>query len=281
MNLWNYIDIALSDPYATNIKKHWSIIQAYFLRDNLTPSSNSRFLLDRIFSAISGRLYNLHKRYRFSQAKMLLQRHLPQVFDAQMRARTDGGLSGDYQFVRLWELWLLLNKLNPDNALELGSGASSFVFGYYFQDSSKFTSIEESAYWLERTRATLGDCLDLVTLTLAPRQLFTLLNELACHYKIDYKKYYDFVYVDGPSNLAPGGNIGPDGHTPHIACEDVVLFWENNKFPRYLIVDGRRATVRRFILTGYDRYQTFVKTDYLPGGKPIAYRYHSVFIRLK
>ena len=281
MNRWNYIDIALSEPFATNTTKYLSHIQAYFLGDNLTPSSNriADLLHLKISSAICGWIYNAHKRYRFTQSKMLLHNNLPQVYDAQMRARVDGGLSGDYQFVRLWELWLLLNRFNPDNALELGSGASSFVFGYYFQDSRKFTSIEESAYWLERTQAALGDCSDWVTFMLAPRQLSTEKNELACHYKIDHNNYFDCVYVDGPTNLTPDGTFGPDGHTPHIACEDVVLFWENNNFPRFLIVDGRRATVRRFILTGHDRYQMFVKTDYLLCDKPIAYRYHCVFIR--
>jgi len=89
------------------------------------------------------------------------------------------------------------------------------------------------------------------------------------------------MYVDGPTNTTPNGEPGLDG-TQHMPNVDVEMFWKNGIFPKCILVDGRRATVRRLIQNGSSRYKILLRSDYVPVTNPFAsfiYRYHTVFLR--
>ena len=230
----------------------------------------------------TGLLYRFNKWWHIKWAQIYVRNRLPHVARVQDRTRLDGGLVGDYQFLRLWELWQILQTLHPQNALELGAGASSAVFANYFRDASKFTTVEESPKWRERTLEALGSYTSYVTCLLASRCITTLDSEIVCYYDMDHTGSWDLVYVDGPTNIAPDGLLSVDGKTPHLANADVELFWKNGQYPRFIVVDGRRNTVRRFILSGSNDYQVLLKTDYLPRTslfEALSFRYHTLLLR--
>ena len=65
----------------------------------------------------------------------------PAVLLAQLAMRREGGLSGSYQFHRLYEIRRILKTEQISSAIEFGSGASSLLFNKYVE---RFVSIEES-----------------------------------------------------------------------------------------------------------------------------------------
>ena len=68
----------------------------------------------------------------------------PAVLLAQLAMRRGGGLSGLYQFHRLYEIRRILKAEQVSSAIEFGSGASSLLFNKYVE---RFVSIEESESW--------------------------------------------------------------------------------------------------------------------------------------
>jgi len=252
-------------------------IQNYFL-----PVPTSRSLIRRVSERLGRMIYARHSRHIQATSEARVRHDFPKIARVQDLARENGGLAGKYQFIRLLEIFKLLNLFKPNNALELGSGTSSSVFADYFKDAKRFTTVEESPYWYDRMLSASKEYIQDMTPLLAARRVIRLGKHWACHYEIDHSIKYDFIYVDGPSNIAPDGNHGPDGKTPHIPCVDVELLWKNEVYPRFIVIDGRRATLAHLITNSNNRYRSYLRTDYsLPAWpwQAFAFQYHTILIR--
>jgi hypothetical protein len=260
-----------------DVEKYRPLIESAFI----ATAPNGVSLKQRLAFRVGNAMYQRTRRQIERQSTRLLKAQMPEIVEIQLKAREAGGLSGDYQFVRLWELAHLLAELRPTNALELGSGASSAIFASYFKDASKFTTVEENPQWRDRARAAWGAYAPHINSILASRKLDTAEGKPVCSYDISHQEEYDLIYVDGPYAILHG-EAAPDGKTFVMACVDIELFWKNDRWPRYIVVDGRRDTLRRFIFNGQERYRILLRTDLLPHTNFSIYneyRYHSIFVR--
>lgn len=199
-----------------------------------------------------------------------------------MTVRKRGGLNKTGQWLRLKEMVDLIRLYAPESVLEFGSGTSTAMLANIC--TKRTTSVEESGYWLKFLLDINKDVAANVTLVRADRVIETKQGEAVCYYNIDHTRYYDLVYVDGPVSEPPPERKDlpikdPRGYMPNV---DVELFWENNIFPRIILIDCRRATVRRLIEKGQSHYNIYLKSDFFinahePGFK--NYFYHTVMIR--
>lgn len=206
--------------------------------------------------------------YRLAERRIRMR--YPSIHSAQIAARSDGGLAGEYQWLRLAELDSLLRRHRPRSVTEFGSGTSSAMFAQH----SDLTTVEESPYWHERFLATMEPWSGRFQSLRVDRVLTNSRDEQVVHYDVDHTREAELVYVDGPYT--------DDTDPPHAPCVDVELMWEAGNFPRIVLVDGRRKTVRRLLRSKPRDYEAWVKSDYLRrqgGPTPSMFRYHTIFLR--
>jgi hypothetical protein len=115
-------------------------------------------------------------------------------------------------------------------------------------------------------------------------------QEPVVHYSMDHQREYDMIYVDGPFNEL--ANSLPDEQKGvafrldsegRLANADVELFWRNGIYPRLVVVDRRKSTVRRLVRVMGDKYNVFLSWHYIYRGTPSRPAdnclYHTVFMR--
>ncbi len=220
---------------------------------------------------------------------MLLKNH-PDIIKVQLKMRRGSNLSGSYQFERLNEIDQLFHKFNPLSILEYGSGTSSAMFAKLAGDKIYFQTTDELKWWLEKIFVSLPNSLKLkVNAILAKTKVDEVDSELVISYDTAHDKYFDFIYVDGPYNAGPEILSSErltkvkDPLGQHLPNYDVELFWENGIYPKFILIDGRRSTVRRLILKGIKYYRIYLKSAYnLPLKKEKEanyYLYHTILIR--
>ena len=229
--------------------------------------------------------------YKYHQARVcfltlkafiFLKIFYSEIVQLQYKNRRQGGLSGKYQWLRLAEIAAFVKKFRPGSVCEFGAGTSSALFARLI--GADFVTHEESPYWRERLLDAAQGLAHKFNVILADRVVEQKDGEAVTCYNFAHDKYYDLVYVDGPQSTPPEGaeNLvikDPWNGLPNI---DVELFWQNNIFPKIIVVDGRRPTVRRLIEKCQDRYLVHLKTDfYMNMNIPhfAEYRYHTVFVR--
>ena len=209
----------------------------------------------------------------------------PQIVRIQYNLRRNGGLSGNYQWIRLAEIARLVKKFKPVSVLECGSGASSAVFGLLCPGNA--VTLENSAQWKEHLLRGLGSLAEKMSVRHVDRVIEESDGEMVCHFNTAHDAYVDCVYVDGPYDHLPEPTAealakvrDPQGH--HLALIDVELFWRNGIFPRLVLIDGKRSTVRRLIGKGQERYDIYLKSDFwfqMGIAKWGRYHYHTVMVR--
>ncbi len=240
---------------------------------------NSR---QRLFFNLAYKYYALRSSLIVKKDFLSLLMTQPSIVSIQFNARKDGGLAKRGQWMRLLEMARFIKEFNPPSICELGSGTSSALLAKICP--GKVTVFEESQYWMDRTLTTMGELAKKITMVRAQRIVQTKDDEGVSYYDMDHAKYYDFVYVDGPTTEPPDGAHDlkikdPVGYLPNI---DVELFWENKMFPRVILIDCRRATVRRLVSKGRKYYNIYLKSDLLMNTHmPIfsKHLFHTVLIR--
>ncbi len=259
--------------------KHSEAVQSSFT----SPVRGS--VAQALLQKVSFFMQELSKRLQTAASYRYLAHHHPDIVEAQLSARRDGGLSGDYQWLRLFELVALVDEFGPTSIIELGCGTSSLLFAKQMRDRNRVTTCEESQYWLDRMLTTAGALAANLEPLASARILVERDYEHGTYYDIDHTRYYDFVYVDGPSsfhlNVDPNALKlkDPDKIIPNL---DVELFWANGVFPRVIVVDGRRPTVRRLIERNDGRYHVYLKSEFAQRTGIVNfswYRYHTLFVR--
>ena len=184
----------------------------------------------------------------------------PAVLLAQLAMRRGGGLSGLYQFHRLYEIRRILKAEQVSSAIEFGSGASSLLFNKYVE---RFVSIEESESWA-------GHYLEMLTsinwfpglkanivklnMQILPRLEFAdSTGELVCSYQIPNEisqMSFELVYVDGPTSWIQTEVKGEIFIRDKEKLIPNISTMELSAMPRIILIDGRRATVSYLIEKG-------------------------------
>jgi hypothetical protein len=184
----------------------------------------------------------------------------PAILLAQLMMRRNGGLSGSYQFHRLYEIRKILKKEKILSAIEFGSGASSLLFNKYVES---FISIEESESWAKHYLLMLTSISWLPSLksNIEKLNIQVLLRlefldsggELVCSYKMPdslIHTEFELAYIDGPTswiqNMTHGDVFIRDKEK--LIPNTSILALSTN--PRIILIDGRRATVSYLIEKG-------------------------------
>jgi len=211
-----------------------------------------------------GYSYHVVNSSYFIYCFLRLLMYKPSLVQAQLKLR-DGGLSGKYQWIRLYEIKVFLHQYKPSSIIEFGSGASTLLFNSYaLESNSKFVGLEENEIWrtevLNASKKIGSKCFESckTSLIYVPRieTLDSELGILTCHYEFDVgDNYYEMAYVDGPTNWIQNSkesvsdNFDPYGLLPN---SDIVLM---KKEPKFVIIDGRRSTIKYCLL--FDRFKKY------------------------
>lgn len=227
------------------------------------------------------------ERYKFAcaQAKNELRTYLPTVYAALERQRQAGGLSHDYSEFKLLELALWLERNQPKTIIELGSGATSAVFGNYAARTPgvRVLSVDESPDYSSRARGYLDP---VAAAAVEFQHVERVVEERAgvevCRYREHFLDSFagapiDLVYVDGPSNRSPRDP------TRLIPCVDSVRMLEMGHSVGHFLFDYRLSSVAYLCADpcglAYDRHLHHLA---IPAGEPWVIgpvRHHSWFQR--
>jgi hypothetical protein len=227
-----------------------------------------------------------------AQARADIEKEYPEVFHAQLQLREGDGLSGDFQWLRLGEILSLVNHFEPKNVVEFGGGGSSIAFANALATTAKFISYDASEYWQKKMLNSSKDS-NKIDARVAEVRIEEMDGEGVSYFDIDHSLPCDFVYVDGPhaheSSLSPDDSrrelfatmkiLDPTKHIPNV---DVELMWKEGIYPKVVMIDGRRATVRRLWQKLPDGYSVYLKSSYLLSTNMRLmpdYRYHTIFVR--
>ena len=193
-------------------------------------------------------ILNIQEKRRKARNFLHINNQHLDIYAIQMNARQNGGLSDVYQWDRLAEIVEIVRIYKPESVCELGCETSSAMFAKLLKDKNRFTTVEENDYWLNRMKESAGRYSTDMTTILANRIVADRGDETTVYYDMAHSSYFDLVYVDGPySQVSPEAKMtvkDPHNSLPDV---DVELFWENGVFPRVIVIDGRRETVRRLI----------------------------------
>lgn len=236
------------------------------------------------------RLWYVVRAAWFRQAERRVARYFPDVHAAQLAARADGGLTSRSQFARLWEIALLLEHFRPTSCLEFGTGASTAMLASEMRSRGTLLSVEESPYWHTRVQAYLHRFAEGTISIQADKALTEFDGEPVVHYAVPHDNRYDFVYVDGPANEPPDTLTEKQriaafrmDERGRLANVDIELMWQAGVFPRVIALDGRLSTLRRWIRTGIERYDLYLKSDYYAAatGRMPPYVLHHTLLVLR
>jgi hypothetical protein len=191
------------------------------------------------------------------------------LHDIQRKLREGNGLTGDYQWLRLFEIVTFCKIFEPASVFEFGSGASTFAYhcGY---SAASVVSVDSSDYWQKKAKKLDGE--EKILWKLGPCVVADDGSEVTVNYEMTYSNA-NFVYVDGPTNHAryfPEGskekvllsNLSRvrdrTGHAPDV---DVAIMWKTGLLPDVVAVDGRRSTVRYLLEHNTAGYRCILKSD--------------------
>jgi hypothetical protein len=184
----------------------------------------------------------------------------PAILLAQLVMRRGGGLSGSYQFHRLYEIRKILKNEKIFSAIEFGSGASSLLFNKYVE---RFISIEESESWAKHYLQMLKSISWFPSLKVNVKKLniqvlsrlefLDTTGELVCSYTMPdslIHTEYELVYIDGPTSWIQNTIHGDVFIRDKEKLIPNISILSLSTKPRIILIDGRRATVSYLIEKG-------------------------------
>jgi len=211
----------------------------------------------------------------------------PTVLCAQLLMRRGGGLSGSYQFQRLFEIREHLKKRQFQSAIEFGSGASTLLFKKYV---NYFISIEESESWaknylqaIEKLKWIPGDLLKNVQASiriLRRQEHLDQSGELICTYEIPADiagQKFEIAYIDGPTSWIQSDKFSnPRVRDKHLTIPNTTILELAHK-PQLVLVDGRRATISYLIEKGALQ-DSFIQIRGAYLNPPLVRPYHTTIL---
>ena len=265
------------DNFDLDVKRYKDAIDSSFtLRENFIQSPLN----------LRTRAWMLSRNIYFSWAARYIKNNHQDVFKALQKSRKGGGLSSPVQFPRLFEIERIIKTFKPKNVLEFGCGTSSIMFAKLL-GANNFITLEESKFWADKMIQT---CPKGLNINVKIRdQVIQERDEVVCFYDCEELGYFDLVYVDGPSNdikktelkkyKVPVKDIA---YSPMLPTVDVENLWKKSIYPKFIIIDGKRTTVRRLIKKSNGRYSIFLKSNLQNSCNIRPYSpflYHTIFIR--
>lgn len=241
-------------------------------RHNL-PKQN---YIKAVLGLLSSKIIHIFSEY-------LVKKNYPEIAKIQYKAREDGGLSGDYQFLRLYEISKIIKEFDIKTVCEFGSGASTALWGKL---TDHVVSFEENKFYFNKTKQLINKFKN-INLIHKKRIIKEVNNELVTFYDIPnsfFKKSFDLIYIDGPTAKLLNDDSVPNSYvgnttlrTPNV---DIKKFFINNNFPKYIVIDGRISTVK-ILLKEYSEFYYFFPRYFYENKnmKSGTYLYHSIFIK--
>jgi len=210
----------------------------------------------------------------------------PEVVLYQLKLRKKGGLSGAYQFQRLYEIRRYIKSYKPKSVIEFGSGASSLLFAKYVD----LVSVEESKEWLNKYKSDLDQTLfirkslkqkTIQSLYLCPRvESIDELQEKVSSFLLSEtirNHVFDFAYIDGPTSWEQNEDLIGLIKDPYNSIPNTSIL-ELNSLPIVILIDGRRATISYLLRSNkFLNYQIILKGVYQK--KSQAGPYHTILTR--
>lgn len=141
---------------------------------------------------------------------------------------------------RIIDLYILINKFKIKNVLEIGSGRTTIFFNYLKMKGiiNKVVSLEQDKLFLDKVEKYLNN--EGIDHCILHRPIII---ENDGHY-LDYipeKNEFDFLYIDGPDDLAKINKYTTlDGRA---ICKDVVNYINKNVYPKLIAFDGRISSI--------------------------------------
>lgn len=176
------------------------------------------------------------------------------------------------QAYKLLQLKQLLEKHQPRNILEFGSGSSSVVIkNYAKKHGARFTTVDESEDWAKQARQFIcepGD--DTITVIAREKVCDVGQDPPSITYSGSFDGAYDFVFIDGPSLTVDGKTLGA------AANKDVLGL---SPLPKVIAVDGRQSTANLIKKLHQDKYHVALSDLFGKGYIKKDYNYLSVFVR--
>ncbi|MFT4803782.1 MAG: hypothetical protein ACI9YE_000977 [Psychroserpens sp.] len=258
--------------------KHKLLVSSSFV--DYSTESKCFFITAFFFRVIGG----LRSRWAYKRAEDYVKKNFPFVYQSQKIARKDGGLTGEYQWVRLAEIAKIIKFFGIKSVCEFGSGGSTTMFAEL--KLNKSITLEQSEKWAARTRDILPKDTSLELLR-RDRLVEDFDGEPCTRYDLSadfYKQEFDLLYIDGPTAKAMTDEEKalpildqPAQTMPNI---DVELFFANGSYPKVILVDARRATVRRLCEKYGEKYDIFMRYYYKDkADRSGAFFYHTLFVR--
>ncbi|MGH1440773.1 MAG: hypothetical protein ACRBBR_11710 [Cellvibrionaceae bacterium] len=233
-------------------------------------------LFFRVLGAIKSRL-------SYSSAEKYIRTNFPDVAKSQDVARLDGGLTGQYQWIRLYEIASLVKSLDIKSVCEFGSGGSTAMFSRLNLDKS--VTLEQSEKWIKRTRELLPENTNLELLR-RDRLVVNYDGEPCTKYDLPdqfFEQSFDLIYIDGPTAVAMTDEERNlpilDDTKKTMPNIDVEMFFDKGVYPKAILVDARRATVRRLCEKYEHKYDVFMRYYYKDkSDRSGEFLYHTVLL---
>lgn len=260
-----------------DVKRYMDVIDSSFtLREDFIQSPLK----------LRTRNWNLSRMIYFSWAERYIKNNHKDVFNALQKSRKGGGLSSPVQYPRLFEIERIIKTFKPKSALEFGCGTSSVMFAKLL-GVDNFITLEENKFWADKMLKSCPKGLDINVQI--RNNVIEERDEVVCFYDYEKLDYFDLVYVDGPYNAIEKTEIDKykvpvkdTAYSPLLPNVDVENLWRKSIYPKYIVIDCRRSTVRRLIKQSNNRYSVFLKSDLQNNCniRPYSpYIYHTIMIR--
>jgi len=220
------------------------------------------------------RTYGIDKSYVEAHQKHSLdhQEEYKLVDDIVSKFRATGGLKFEHQAYKLWCLFKLLQKHQPNSIIEFGSGSSSLIFSDYVRKNDcKFLSIDEDEKWALNTTKLIGiKESDNIEIKQADKVVYPNLSTIEIKYDTPITGNYDLALIDGPSL-----------HVANTKLKEAINsnFRNLSELPKVILVDVRKATAE-YIAKNYSDIYDYKLSDIFTREKvKPGYQYFSVFVK--
>lgn len=221
--------------------------------------------------------YLLRNKFRIIRAKNFIKSKFTYAYNSQILLRNNNGLSGNYQWLRLYELYQIIVENRINKVLELGSGGSTIFFQSL--NLKRLDTFEESEKWIARTKEFLKKNQN-SEIYLSKRKVIQIDSRWLSFYeepKINeiYKKHnHSMIYIDGPTSRF----LKNEDEKIMTINYDVKSIIDMANPPKLIVIDGRPETVAYLASTFIKKYDLTLRSSYRDWGKRKGkFYYHSIF----
>ncbi|MFN4310052.1 MAG: hypothetical protein ACK4FK_05605 [Ferrovibrio sp.] len=194
--------------------------------------------IKNILLLFASKWVGLWRRWQVWRARLYTKRYMPELLVAYAAFSRMGQSGSPRQPFKGWDLWKILQSIQPKSVVELGSGTTSAIFALWsIKSGAAYTAFEHHEDWAKIT----SQCLSAANLTPSAGSgvicVPSRVNEdqESVGFGQELPAAADFLYVDGPPCILEDGR--------KVANNDATRFLDRGLFPKAIVVDGRIETV--------------------------------------